>query len=210
MENIKQYIIDFIEGRADADQFMNDCETDPTILDWVQTLVPEGKMLKLIDGHTFENGKFKAIIREEWKKITYNDSNRAASKLNVQCLLYEMLKEAFPEEEITFNEYLHKKHLLILDVCPFYICGRQAEALVEKIIDENPKASKKTLKEMVRKSFHIEGRKYPRWAQDSDWPFSESGKPMKYISQRNVDSETIELTFEDVDTGKRSTVIDIY
>ena len=56
----------------------------------------------------------------------------------------------------------------------------------------------------------MEGRKYPRWAQDSDWPFSESGKPMKYISQRNVDSETIELTFEDVDTGKRSTVIDIY
>lgn len=217
MENIKQYIIDFIEGRADVDQFINDCETDPTILDWVQTLVPEGKMLKLIDGHTFENGKFKAIIREvpytireEWKSLTMPSHGRTGSKLNVQCLLYEMLKEAFPEEEITFNDYLDKKYGLILNVCPFYICGNQAEALVEKIIDENPKASKKALKEMVRKSFHIEGRKYPRWAQDSDWPFSESGKPMKYISQRNVDSETIELTFEDVDTGKRSTVIDIY
>lgn len=63
---------------------------------------------------------------------------------------------------------------------------------------------------MVRKSFHIEGRKYPRWAQDSDWPFSESGKPMKYIRQWNKSSEEIKLLFEDVDTGKRSIVIDIY
>ena len=217
MENIKQYIIDFIEGRADADQFMNDCETDPTILDWVQTLVPEGKMLDTDSEFHLENGKVtytkKQVpytIREHWKSLTMPSYGRTGIKQNIQWHLYTMLKEAFPEEEITFNDYLDKKFGLILDVCPFYICGRQAEALVEKIIDENPKASKKALKEMVRKSFHIEGRKYPRWAQDSDWPFSESGKPMKYISQRNVDSETIELTFEDVDTGKRSTVIDIY
>ena len=217
MENIKQYIIDFIEGRVDADQFMNDCETDPTILDWVQTLVPEGKMLDTDSEFHLENGKItytkKQVpytIREHWKSLTDNDSSRTGSKLNVQGILYRMLKEAFPEEEITFNDYLDKKYGLILDVCPFYICGRQAEALVEKIIDENPKASKKALKEMVRKSFHIEGRKYPRWAQDSDWPFSESGKPMKYIRQWNKSSEEIELLFEDVDTGKRSTVIDIY
>lgn len=145
MENIKQYIIDFIEGRADADQFINDCETDPTILDWVQTLVPEGKMLDTDSEFHLENGKItytkKQVpytIREYWKSITRNNSSRTGSKLNVQGILYRMLKEAFPEEEITFNDYLDKKYGLILDVCPFYICGNQAEALVEKIIDENP------------------------------------------------------------------------
>jgi hypothetical protein len=33
---------------------------------------------------------------------------------------------------------------------------------------------------------------------------------MKYIRQWNKSSEEIKLLFEDVDTGKRSTVIDIY
>ena len=33
MDNIKQYIIDFIKGKADAEKFINDCETDPSIFD---------------------------------------------------------------------------------------------------------------------------------------------------------------------------------
>ncbi len=77
-----------------------------------------------------------------------------------------MLKETFPDEKIKYNEFYRKRSNLILDICLSYICGCQTEELVNKIIDENPKASKKALREMVKKSFHI--RRYPRWVQDSD------------------------------------------
>ena len=33
--DIKQYVIDFIEGRVDADEFIKACQTDPTIFDWI-------------------------------------------------------------------------------------------------------------------------------------------------------------------------------
>ncbi len=217
MDNIKQYIIDFIEGKADPDKFIKDCETDPSIFDWLQTLVPDGEMMDVFTGYSLENGRMVAkiekvphTIRRDWEDLTMPSYGRIGIILNVQWDYYQMLKEAFPDEKIEFNEKYRNRNNLILDVCPSYICGCKAEELVDKIIDENPKASKKALREIIKKSFHIVGRRYPRWAQDSDWPFSKSGKPLRYLYQKNINSEVIELTFEDVDTKEIVKVTDIY
>lgn len=35
MDNIKQYVIDFIEGRVKASEVIGNCETNPEILNWI-------------------------------------------------------------------------------------------------------------------------------------------------------------------------------
>ena len=150
------------------------------------------------------------VIREVWKSLTFPAYGRLGIKVNIQSNLFRLLSEVFPDEKIVMDTSLIEKSKYVLSMCPDYICGAKAKELVEIIIDENSKLSQKEIKEKIKETFHIEKGKYPRWAQDSEWPFSETVKPMKYISQRNKNSEVIELIFEDVDTGKRVTIKDIY
>ena len=44
MENVKSYVIYFVEGRVDADEFIKMCQTDQTIFDWIQSIVPKDKI----------------------------------------------------------------------------------------------------------------------------------------------------------------------
>lgn len=52
-------------------------------------------------------------------------------------------------------------------------------------------------------------RKYPRWAQDTDWPFSATGKPLKYIGRKR-DGDLVLYIFMDVDTQEIVTVEEYY
>lgn len=216
MDNIKQYVIDFIEGRVKASEFIGNCETNPEILNWIQSIIPIDKYYETSEFHV-ENGKIintrKKIpyrINEVWESLKFPAYGSLGIKNNIHSTITRIVKEAYPNEIINVDTSLNEKSNFILSVCPNYICGGKASDLVEKIIDENPNDSKKSIKNRIKEAFYLDGNKYPRWAQDSEWPFSETGKPMKYISQRNKNSETIELIFEDVDTGKRITIEDIY
>lgn len=102
----------------------------------------------------------------------------------------------------------------LLEIMPDYIEGEQAESLIEELIQSVPEdlpktKRKKLIKEKIKEAFHLEGRKYPHWAQSTDWPFSKCGKPLKYISQK-TDGDLVELTFQDVDTGEIILVEDFY
>jgi len=92
----------------------------------------------------------------------------------------------------------------LLEVMPDYIEGIQAEVLVEKIIQSIPVDLAKTkrnklIKEKIKEVFHLNDGKRPYWVQGSDWPFSKTGKPLKYIS-RKTDGELTVFVFKDVDT----------
>ena len=63
-------------------------------------------------------------------------------------------------------------------------------------------------KEALWKAFHIKDRKFPRWAQEADWPMGKNS-PMEYLGQRR-DGELVELRFRDVDTGEERTVEQYY
>ena len=63
-------------------------------------------------------------------------------------------------------------------------------------------------KEALWKAFHIKDRKFPRWAQEADWPMGKNS-PMEYLGQRR-DGELVELRFRDVDTGEERTVEQFY
>ena len=59
--------------------------------------------------------------------------------------------------------------------------------------------------------FHIEGRRFPFWIQEAEWPVSATGKPMKFISQKSVyQVEVKQYIFEDVDTHEQVIVEQFY
>lgn len=116
-------------------------------------------------------------------------------------------------EFVSISKYYDNFGFLI-DVMPEYISGRQAEIFVAEIIQSVPETMSKTrrlkeIKAKIRNAFHVEDRKYPRWAQDTDWPFSQTGKPLKYIA-RKMNGDLVQHTFIDVDTGEETIVEEFY
>ena len=100
-----------------------------------------------------------------------------------------------------------------MDVCPEYIEGHEIdeagiiEAIIEQVPESLPKAKrKKQIKELIKKEFHIEGTKYPRWVQGGEWPVSKSGKPMRFVEQKRKKGKEYQdmlytiYVFEDLDT----------
>ena len=312
MEHYKSQIIDFIEGRTSPEIFCVWFESNPQVLDWLQSMIPEGKIIrdgvevkidyflknlpqskqdkiyaayqslcevididrakKLVDLLCELDAKairltndtnaefftsdmnlllcnFKNVLDNPSKyrpsyvqhmcesvkrffereyttvqEVPYNvktlySHNKTRSKLwtyvNIQSWLCALMKEIYPGECIERDETLEEKALFVMDVCPEYIEGHEIdeagiiEAIIEQVPEALPKAKrKKQIKELIKKEFHIEGSKYPRWVQGGEWPVSKSGKPMRFVEQkRKKGKEYAEMLytqffFEDVETGE--------
>lgn len=162
------------------------------------------------------------------QEVPYNvktvySHNKTRSKLwtyvNIQSWLYNLMTEIYPNEIIEKDESIHEKASFIMDVCPEYIEGHEIdeagiiEAIVEQVPETLPKSKrKKQIKELIKKEFHIEGTKYPRWVQGGEWPVSKSGKPMRFVEQKRKKGKGYEnmlytlFVFEDVDTLERRIV----
>ncbi|MCL2678098.1 MAG: hypothetical protein FWE85_03490 [Clostridiales bacterium] len=154
-------------------------------------------------------------INIAWKGwMEHGKSSDSGTQLNVHQGISDIVVEAFPNETINVSKSVRERFNFLLDVLPEYIVGNEAEELVDAIISSLPNDLPKTkrikeAKEKIKEAFHLGGGKYPRWAQDGEWPFSKTGKPMKFVSQkRKRDPELTEHTFEDVDTGERLVVED--
>ena len=312
MENYKAKIIDFIEGRTAPDAFCKWIESDTQVLDWLQSMIPEGKTIrdvievkidyflknlpqskqdeiyaayqslcevididrakKLVDllceldakaiRFTNDNNaelftdhmnlllyNFKSVLDNPSKyrpsyvqhmcesvkgffereyttvqEVPYNvktlySNNKTRSKLwtyvNIQSWLCNLMEEIYPDECIERDETLEEKASFMMDVCPEYIEGHEIdeagiiEAIIEQIPESLPKAKrKKQIKELIKKEFHIEGTKYPRWVQGGEWPLSKNGKPMRFVEQKRKKGKEYaqmlytQFFFEDVETGE--------
>jgi hypothetical protein len=312
VEHYKSQIIDFIEGRTSPEIFYVWFESNPQVLDWLQSMIPEGKTIrdgvevkidyflknlpqskqdeiyaayqslcevididrakKLVDllceldakAIRFTNDTNAELFTSDMNLLLYNfknvldnpskyrpsyvqhmyksvksffereyttvqvvpynvktlySHNKTRSKLwtyvNIQSWLCALMKEIYPGECIERDENLEEKALFMMDVCPEYIEGHEIdeagiiEAIIEQVPEALPKAKrKKQIKELIKKEFHIEGSKYPRWVQGGEWPVSKSGKPMRFVEQkRKKGKEYAEMLytqffFEDVETGE--------
>ncbi len=63
-------------------------------------------------------------------------------------------------------------------------------------------------KEALWNAFHIQGRNFPRWPQNAQWPMGKNS-PMAYVKQKR-DGDLVLLTFQDVDTGEVRVVEQFY
>lgn len=222
MENIKEYVIGFVEGRVNYHEFMDNCLSSPEIYDWANSIAPEGMT---VEKCTY-NEKYQLIKCE---RVPY-DIRILMGKggsypytlgyaLNLQGYLEQLLIKAFPDETVTSGPELGDLFDFILDAAPEYVDGPEIHkaCIFEKIIETLPQGLSKTkriklFKEELKKVFYLEGKSYPHWVQAAEWPVSPSGKPMRFIGQKRRRGKEYENTlytdffFEDVDTGETRTV----
>ena len=123
---MKQFWIDFAEGRITVPEMLERTTAEPTLLDWFNTIVPEGTLTAVVHRKTDETGytRYSAenvpftvqiMLREE---LTKGGRSNLAHNLNIHSCLSGILAEAFPEDGITIDETLEKKFDFMLDACP--------------------------------------------------------------------------------------------
>ena len=171
----------------------------------------------------FFEDKFTTVQEVPYDVKTVYSHNKTNSKLwmyvNVQSWLYQLMTELYPDDTIEKDNTLYEKASFMMDVCPEYIEGHEIdeagiiEAIIEQVPESLPKAKrKKQIKELIKKEFHIEETKYPRWVQGGEWPVSKSGKPMRFVEQKRKKGKGYEnmmcttYVFEDIDTLEKRTI----
>lgn len=213
----KQIVIDYIEGRIEPPEFEQLYESNPELLDWVQSLVTEGKLLDLT--RFFEDGRFENYtvpfdIRLYIKECEYGGGMKYSLgyRLDVFSMIKQLVQAAFPDMEIKPTQKVEDMFLLSLDACPSYIGGVEVTGTIDNIIKNLPENLSKTkrialAKSRIKEAFHIEGKKWPYWIQEPNWP-ANNGKPMKYVSTIRLNADQREHHFIDVDTGEERIVMD--
>ncbi len=171
----------------------------------------------------FFEDKFTTVQEIPYNVKSVYSHNKTSSKLwtyvNIQSWLYHLMTEIYSDECIKKDEALYEKASFMMDVCPEYVEGNEIdeasiiEAIIAQVPESLPKGKrKKQIKDLIKKEFHIEGTKYPRWIQGGEWPVSKSGKPMRFVEQKRKKGKGLEnmlytiYVFEDVDTLEKRTV----
>ena len=220
MQDIKQYVIDYVEGRVPSKEFRSKIVTDSSIVKWLQSIVPKEKEMLIIEGID-DYGK--AIIKYVPYNVEYMIQNNwkcpkgtTGKELNMIHEIFRLLKEAFPELNLVIDKTLDNKFNFILDACPEYLDSVEIEnaGILDNLMDEIPNTLPKTkrineFKKKLKEMFYVEGQKYPRWIQSSEWPLSKTGKPTKFLRQKSK-GEITYYYFLDVDTNEEIEVMQSY
>lgn len=221
LENIKQFVVDYVEGRIEPQRFTEILLSDPSVLDWLQSIVPDGKI-----------GYFEKVVRPDgsWYqrtgpysihhaiKAVWSDPghSKLARELNSFSVISRLMSEAFPELNLNIDHTLSEKYHFILNACPEYLFSEEIEnaGILESLMKEFPESMPKTkrikaFREKLKAMFYVEGQKYPRWLQGSEWPLSKTGKPTKFLRQKSK-GEVSFYYFLDVDTGEEIEIMQAY
>lgn len=194
----EQLIVSFVKNEISYDQIMEVIHTDDAFLDYVE-MITRGKLFRGEDDG-----------REEIARRLRGESS--PNMIEHCCLLYDMFYFAIRDDHPEFvHRYPNEEFLDLLAKCVPDYMGFEAELFAEDLLLNNeevkalPKTKKiKYCKEKLREYFHIEGRHYPHWVQDAQWPFRD-GKPMRFVGQK-TDGELVTYTFVDDETGEVETV----
>lgn len=224
MNEIKQLFVDYIEGRIDTEEFISKIDSDEKYLLWFQKQVPEGKLCYYkrkkqnvpwyeVNWYQVKGPYSIAYLIED---ILFEPRTQLGKKLNLHSYISRLYKELFPNENLKVDDTLDNKFSFLLDACPDYLFSMQIEDsdIFEKIINELPEGLSRTkrvkmFRDKLKEMFFVEGQKYPRWIQSSEWPLSKTGKPTKFLSQKNKGEITI-YYFLDVDTNEKIEVVQAF
>lgn len=222
MEEIKKYVIDYVEGRIESKAFLESLHNDPQIMEWLQSIVPKDKLGYYDEIITREDGTWyqktgpyciKDVIDSIWNRrgISFLEN-----EMETFSVISRLMKEAFPDEEMQVDSTLEDKFRFILIACPEYLYSAEIEnaGILESLIEEFPESMPKTkrikaFRDKLKAMFYVEGQKYPRWIQESEWPLSKTGKPTKFLRQKSK-GEVSFYYFLDVDTGEEIEIMQAY
>lgn len=216
----KQYVIDFIEGRVNVTDFFSTLKNDPRVFDWLQSLVSEGENWSydfVWNGSSYDEIIGPYDVRRVFSYFCKRGGEtRAGNQLNIHDWIYRLVKKSFPDESIKIDTTIENKFNFLLEACPEYLLSVDVESsgILEELMEEFPETMSKgkrikAFKEKLKSMFFIEGQKYPRWIQDSEWPLSKTGKPTKFLRQKSK-GEISYYYFLDVDTNEEIQIIQAY
>lgn len=211
-------IIDCVEGRISYFQMKEIFSSDAELLKWFEEKM-QG-VYYCYEKATPENDYHPKEIPftiQHWIEGEHNVEGSIGFLLNFNGMMRRFMKYNYPEVEVHEDTTIDKMFDLLQDACPEYIDGPEVwnSGILERILNECEPDWKKTkkvkyVKERIKEEFHLEGRKYPRWIQQPDWPFS-NGKPMKYVNTTvKYKSEWYQHHFIDVESGEERIVDDMY
>ena len=220
MENIKQYVIDYLEGRVESKVFIKKIRDNSEITDWLQKLVPKGTTRPIVVDFDEKGSaiikEIPYIVKEAIEDTLQHGGGMVGRELNVFSTVSRLIKTAFPDLKIVLDTTLEDKFNFLLDACPEYLNSIEIEnsgildQLMEEFPETMPKSKRiKAFKSRLKEMFYIEGQKYPRWIQDSEWPLSKTGKPTKFLRQKSK-GEVTYYYFLDVDSNEEIEIMQAY
>ena len=212
--DLKQYVIDFVEGRVEARDFMIRFRDDPALAEWLQSIVPEGKVAYMTDPDAME-WMLVEIPYDIHRQLDSDivELEKIGEQYNVHCEISRLILEVFPDDGIKKSNKIEKRFDFLIKNCPRSVGGPEADPYIEKILNEIPedlpnKTRVQMFRTRIKEEFHLDGKKYPYWLQEAEWPMN-NGKPMRYVSQASKGEMRFYL-FEDVETGEERVVFQSY
>lgn len=212
--------INYIEGRISPAEYETLLEQDLGLYNWVQEIAPENETVCIINRELLIPEEFPYDIRLVFKKYEAIDEGGPRGSLGFHYFIHQhivsLVQKAFPDIPLAVDPRPEILYKIELFGCPSYIGGREVNdsCILSKILSDIPanwstaKISKEA-KNRIKKAFHIEGNKYPRWIQSTEWPMS-NGIPMQYVKTQKVNSEHVQHIFQDIKTGEQRIVEDFH
>lgn len=210
-----QIVLDFVTGKIDCDTFKAEWYRNPEIGLWLENLVdlqselkPEWKNLPYPEFrmaiHKCYNGSILQFIKVSETPTAYGHKYPKWVKIGWHFhTIASVVVVAYPE--IVPTTYYDDEQSFYISVLGDYIGGEEVEELIAEVLEQFPSSMPKTkrkkeAKAAVRNLFHVEGSRYPRWAQEPEWPMGEKS-PMAFVSQKR-DGDLVRFEFKDVDTNE--------
>lgn len=220
----KKFFREYIEGKVPSAVFLSSLFDEKIALyEWLQTIVPTGKMYRMCHAHVNEYGQNAHVLGVSPYDVR-NVINHLLSicRGQVNCTHYyihrelsSLWKEAFPDDEIEISDYYRERFFLELDYIPRYIGGTAIyeHKIIDDILDSIPKQlshaeQRNWCQDQVNRIFHLEDGKHPYWREEPTWPIGEGHNPMRFLLQENENEAHIYL-FQDVTTGEVHKVIQV-
>ena len=157
------------------------------IFNYIEEFVPE-----LRDrNHMIYPGTPVPTVQQYLSRFSHRTAGGALKIYDVVADIYYQVDDSL----VRTDKYM-EAYSFSLDVLPGYVGGIEAEDYISSVIiskyPQNMKSAqrKKQIKEEIRNAFLRDGKGYPHWIQDPEWPLGENGIPMIYTGQKKQEGYT--------------------
>lgn len=208
-----QRILDFVSGKLTYSEFEALFTADPSLWDVAQSLLTPEIMND--PHHPFWSRSNRSRLESNNYSVRYaclSFGFDALGKVVTHRMLGELVTYQYPDvvlrdpPECSVQDLRDK---LGMD----YLGGAEVDALMDDVLRQKPDDMSTSkfvthAKQTLRALFHLAPRKYPRWAQEPEWPMG-TKSPMEFCGQKR-DGERVCFLFRDVDTQETRTVEQFY
>jgi hypothetical protein len=214
MEVIMEMIEEMLTGQIGMDTFIEELTADSSLQNTISELVPPAAIGN--PNHELWNTASYCAL-EKYNFDLYKllvGVCKFDGSLGENLNIFSTIKMvySFINPDLEYTSIYTDSYRLYLDAIGEWFEGPEVDSVVENIILEALKLKTKKqriiyAKAAIISAFHVEDKK-PIWIQGGEWPMGKHS-PMKFLSKKRK-GEEVYYYFEDVDTGEKRTVIQMY